>query len=478
MKLILRRAALGAVAAATLLIPPTPGASQLTVGTVDVADCVVPPADVKALCGTVQVLEDRGADTGRTLDLSVIVLPATGVARAGDPVFPLHGGPGAAARYLVPAFASHPLRASRDFVFVDQRGTGGSNPLHCEPDDLGALLEVVLAFKIPTDVCLDNDADPTLYGTSIAMDDLDQVRAALGYERINLWGGSYGTRAALEFMRRHPDHVRTVLLDGVAPPFMYIPLYSPPGAEAALDLVLEDCAAADECRTRFPDSRAQLARVLERLDARPERVNVLDPRDDEPTVVTLGRQHVAAAVLYALYNSFTAARLPTWIHDAHEGDLGPIANFAVSFSVGIASQFSFGMTMAVACAEDAARYGPEDADRVADGSFLGSALARNFLEACADWPPSAIEPAYWAPVRSDLPVLVFSGEGDPVTPPHWAERALQTLPNAGHAVFPDQGHGASSTRCGTSLFTAFVERGTVDGLDLSCAARNRRPPWG
>ena len=477
MRFTFRGAALGAVGLVAPLVTPVLVAGQLALGTADLTDCVVAPASVEALCGSVRVPEDRSAPGGRTLDLSVIVLPARGEA-VGDPVFPLHGGPGAAARYLVPAFASHPLRASRDFVFVDQRGTGESNPLHCEPDDLGALLEVVLSFKIPSDVCLDNAADPTLYGTSIAMDDLDQIRAALGYERINLWGGSYGTRAALEFMRRHPDRVRTVLLDGLAPPFMYIPLYFPPGAEAALDLVLEDCVADEGCRTRFPDSRAQLARVLERLDARPAAIEVVDPRNGTPTSLTFGRQDMAAAVLYALYNSFTAARLPTWIHDAHGGDLGAIANFAVSFSVGIASQFSFGMTMAVACPEDAARYDLDDADRVADGSFLGSALALNFLDACADWPLATIEPGYWAPVASDLPVLVFSGEGDPVTPPHWAEWALQTLPNARHAVFPDQGHGASSTRCGTSLFRQFVERGTAEGLDLACAAGNRRPPWG
>jgi pimeloyl-ACP methyl ester carboxylesterase len=472
---VLRRAFAGL---APLLAIPFAAGGQSKEHEWDLAPCTVPPADTEALCGTLTVPEDRTSGEGRMIGLSVIVLPATGEAPDPDPVFPLHGGPGAAARYLVPLFASHPLRDTRDFVFVDQRGTGASNGLHCEPAELPELMDVVLTFSMSAEDCLANDADPRLYLTSIAMDDLDDVRAALGYEKINLWGGSYGSRAALEFMRRHPERVRTALLDGLAPMDMYVPLYFPPGAEDALALALEDCMEDDACRLRFPNPRAALDEALDRLEADPATVTIDDPRTGEPVDLAFGREELAGAVLYALYNSQSTARLPSWIHDANHGELEGIASFAAAFSVGIGRQFAFGMTLAVACSEDAARYTLEDAERLAEGTFLGSTLARNFLEACAEWPVGAVNPEYWNYVESDVPTLVLSGQGDPVTAPTWAARVVQHLGESRHVVFPDNGHGATGSSCGRGLFEEFVRMGSVQGLEVACASDNRRPAWG
>ena len=165
---------------------------------------------VDALCGTLTVPEDPQVTGGRTIDLAVTVLPATGPegTHAPDPIFALHGGPGAAASFLAPLFAGIPARDRRDIVLVDQRGTGASNGMACTVDDAGEWLLLGLRFEMNPAGCPEFDADPTLYTTPIAMDDLDRVRAAMGYERVNLWGGSYGARAALVYMRRHPERVR------------------------------------------------------------------------------------------------------------------------------------------------------------------------------------------------------------------------------------------------------------------------------
>jgi pimeloyl-ACP methyl ester carboxylesterase len=424
------------------------------------------------------VPEDRMTSEGRKISLSIIVLPATGEEHDPDPIFPLHGGPGAAARFLIPLFASSPLRESRDFVFVDQRGTGQSNALACEPEDLTELMDVVLTFAVPVEDCLAHDADPRLYLTSLAMDDLDDVRQALGYETINLWGGSYGSRAALDYMRRHPARVRSALLDGAAPTDMYIPLYFPAGAERALDLVFEDCAADEGCHARFPDPAWALDRVLNRLQARPESVWITDPRTEDSVQVPFDRDRLAAAVLFALYNSGTAAQLPWWIQEAESGNLGPLADFAARFATGLAPQFSFGMMMAVACAEDAARYTLAEAERLAEGTWLGTRLARDFLASCAEWPDAEVEPEYWGYTRAEAPTLILSGQGDPVTPPEWADRVAEHLPNARHVVFTDNGHGATQSPCGSRLFTDFVAAGSVEDLDAACAAGNERPAWG
>ncbi len=456
------------------LLPAQPVRAQ----ELELSPCTVAPGDTDAHCGRLMVPEDPDRPSGRTIPIAVVVLPATGAEVHPDPVFFLHGGPGAAARYLIPLFVNDPLRDGRDFVFVDQRGTGASNGLDCRPEPLDDLLEVVLGFEMAGEVCPADRSDPTRYVTSIAMDDLDAVRTALGYADINLWGGSYGTRAALEYIRRHPSRVRTALLDGVAPAHMYIPLYFAPGAEAALGLALEDCRSDAACDERFPAVRAVLDGVLSELAARPARVRVTDPRTGLPEDIVLTRDYAAAAVLYALYNAGTAAQLPLWIHEADHGRFEPLASFAVAFSVGIAAQFSFGMTMAVSCPEDAARYDREQAEALGRGTFLGATLALNFLDACASWPAAEVDPAYWSPARSEVQALLFSGQADPVTPPQWAEQVLEHLPNGRHAVFPDLGHGATGTPCGRRLFGAFVAAGTAEGLDLGCAAQNRRPAFG
>jgi pimeloyl-ACP methyl ester carboxylesterase len=204
------------------------------------------PADniEDGLCGTWEVFENRDAAAGRRITLRVVVLPALSTNTASDPVFILAGGPGQAASELTEAIRVpfRQVNRDRDLVFVDQRGTGGSNPLTCELDEeapeeallLDPMADELLRARVVEQLgaCVASlDADPRFYTTPIAMDDLDDVREALGYDTINLWGGSYGTRAGLVFLRRHPDRVRTAILDGVAPVAMKLPLYM--GMDAA-----------------------------------------------------------------------------------------------------------------------------------------------------------------------------------------------------------------------------------------------------
>ncbi len=186
--------------------------------------CNVEGTSEKVKCGTYEVYENRNSKKGRKISLKVVVFPATGKELAPDPFVYVPGGPGSSATedapYVAPQFAK--IREHRDLLFVDQRGTGGSHPLNCSFFN-AADLQSYFGYFFPLDdvrKCreqLEQKADLTLYTTPIAMDDLDEVRAALGYERLNLFGGSYGTRASLVYLKRHPKHVRTVTLQGVAP---------------------------------------------------------------------------------------------------------------------------------------------------------------------------------------------------------------------------------------------------------------------
>ncbi|HEX5708738.1 MAG TPA: alpha/beta fold hydrolase, partial [Pyrinomonadaceae bacterium] len=259
-------------AASSVHAPASNGDAQAARPSLVLSDCEVPGIKGRARCGTYEVFENRDARVGRKISLKVVVLPATGAERAPDPYFYIPGGPGSSAVEDAPGVAQEltKIRERRDLVFLDQRGTGGSNPLNCplfDPADIQSYLEAFLPLEA-TRRCrtlLEPKADLKLYTTPFAADDMNEVRAALGYERINLYGASYGTRAALVYMRRHPASVRTATLHGVLPTDELITLAYAEDAQRALDGVLGECERDPACRAAFPrvreDARAAFARL-------------------------------------------------------------------------------------------------------------------------------------------------------------------------------------------------------------------------
>lgn len=264
--------------------PRTPGSTPpAPTARLALAPCKLPGVDREARCGTLEVFENRATRQGRRIGLRVAVLPALGATPAPDPLFILVGGPGQSAIAPAQAFTSifAGVLADRDIVLVDQRGTGGSNPLDCplsgSDDDPQGYMDDMLPVA-PLRECLRRlAADPALYTTPIAVDDLDDVRAALGYERINLYGSSYGTRAALVYMRSYPRHVRSAVLRGIVPTNMKVPLYYARDTQRALGLLFDECAADAACRRAFPDLPAKLAAAEERLKRGPVSVDVTLP---------------------------------------------------------------------------------------------------------------------------------------------------------------------------------------------------------
>jgi pimeloyl-ACP methyl ester carboxylesterase len=271
-------------------------------------DCQLRGLDGTAKCGTLQVYENRSTKKGRMIGLNIVVLPATGDKREPDPLVFFAGGPGAAATEdavgMAKAFPK--IREHRDLLFVDQRGTGKSNPLDCDfynPADLQSYLGYFFPLedvrKCRTQ--LESKADLTLYTTTIAMDDMDEVRAVLGYERLNLFGGSYGTRAALTYLKRHPQHVRTVTLQGVSPTNHYLPGDFPQQTERALQGVLAECAADEACNKAFPNLKDETKSVLAQLIKGPIEVEVQKPSSNDRVKVKLSRDLAAEAIRYMLY---------------------------------------------------------------------------------------------------------------------------------------------------------------------------------
>src|SRR5690242_12758606 len=447
-------------------------------------DCDVQGLQGKAKCGTLEVYEDRAARKGRKISLNIVVLPATGTPREPDPLFYFAGGPGSSATEDAPGIAQifAKVREHRDLVFVDQRGTGGSNPLNCEFFN-DSDLQSYFGYFFPLDdirkcrTQLEPKADLKLYTTTIAMDDIDDVRSALGYERLNLFGGSYGTRAALTYLKRHPQHVRTVLLQGVAPTDQYMPVDFAMQTERALQGVLSECVADKTCSTAFPNIKEESKAVLAQLIKGPVEVEIQKPNSTERVKLKLSRDLAAEAIRYMLYSPVPASRVPLIIHTAAQGNYAPLARTAIEYRQRLVATGSNGMYLSVTCAEDLPWIKPGEGERMAENTFLGDYRLRQQREACALWPRAEIERDYAQPVKSDVPVLILTGEWDPVTPPSNGERTAKTLTNSLHVVVPHGAHGLGGLEgmdCIDNLIVEFIEKGSTKGLNTECVKNIHR----
>jgi pimeloyl-ACP methyl ester carboxylesterase len=308
---------------------------------------------------------------------------------------------------------------------------------------------------------------------------VDDVRAALGYDRVNVEGGSYGTNVALEYMRRHPEHVRTAVLQGIVPPGTRSPLHFAQEAQTALDQVIAACARDSACHSAFPDPAGEMDRLLARLEKKPANVAVKDPKTGKPLDVVLGRSAVAQTIRYMLYAPITAAQIPLQLHEAAKGDLTPLAESAYFFG-NFATSMADGFYLSVTCSEDVAFFTPGEAEKAARGTFLGDFRARAQKAACSQWPRGETPANVNEPVRSDAPTLLVSGERDPVTPASWGEQAARTLTRSKHVVVPGGGHGYDGEKgleCLDRLALELIESGSEKNLDTSCVAKVEPIPF-
>jgi pimeloyl-ACP methyl ester carboxylesterase len=434
----------------------------------------------EAQCGTWRVFEDRAARSGRTIDLAVAVVPALANSPRPDPLFVLVGGPGQGATEAGASIAEvlRDVRRKRDIVLVDQRGTGKSNPLRCETDREQPLEELLAPHADPakTRAChAALAADTRLYATPVAMDDLDEVRGALGYERINLWGGSYGTRAALVYSRQHPERVRSLVLDGSAPFALKLPLYVARDAQRALDLLYGDCERDADCRAAFPEARAHFRELLARSSQRAIDVSFAHPRTGSPGRLRIEHAGLAGAARSLLYVPELASLLPLAVERAMTGDFAAFIASVDAFARGVS--VSTGMFLSIVCAEDVPRFDAVQAEQVSRDTFLGGAWLSDLRSECDNWPSAQLPHTYFEPVASDVPSLLLSGNLDPVTPPSWGEEVQRHLLRSRHIVVPGAGHGTTSLGCVPDLLAEFLESLDPAALDVTCVERLTRPPF-
>ena len=437
---------------------------------------------VGALCGLHEVWENRAAKSGRKIRLQVVVLPALAATPKPDPVFFFGGGPGEAIATEAGFFAGNELRRDRDLVFVDQRGTGEPDKLTCElgghEDDLQSYLGEMFPVAAVQE-CRDRLAkthDLTLYTSDLGMDDFDEVREWLGYGRINVSGGSYGTRAAQVYLRRHPRSVRAVILNGAVPMDEPLSLTHAAAGQRSLDLLLGWCEKDAACNAKFPAVRQEFRTVMDRLRREPVTVEFPHPKTGKPVRVKIAWNVVADGVRWALYSPGTSARLPLMIHQAAAGDFAPLALASIQSRLGAIQGITMGLFFSVTCAEDIPFIDPAEVPARTANTFLGDYRVRQQTAACGVWPRARIEPGHREAVHTDIPVLVINGERDPVTPPDFGKRLTTAMTHAVRIEVPYGTHN-SDDPCTDGIQREFIEKGSGDGLDLSCVSKIQPPKF-
>ena len=461
------------------------GAARLTAtvqrGRVQLKPCNSPSLTSEALCGKYEVYEDRVARAGRKIALNLILLPASSAKPVADPLFYLAGGPGGAATAYASEKFMNGLRRNREVVLVDQRGTGDSNPLNCPSSGSKEDMRGYFGEPFPTErirACraeLEKVANLKLYTTSIAMDDLDEVRGALGYERINVYGGSYGSTAALVYLRLHPEHVRTVAVFGVAPPDAKLPLSFARSVQDAMNRLFADCAADSACHEAYPNLESEFKTVLSQFDKGPVQMKVPNVFSGQEQEVTVTRDAFVDGIRQLFYVPNAASALPALIHFGAQGNLGALIGTAFQVVVQIDLRIARGMQFSVICSEDTPFITEADIKQSSANSFYGDARTRPTMGACAEWPRATVPASFLDPIKSDAPVLIVSGELDPVTPPWLAEPVARNLPHSRHVIIHNGTH--NSYECVEGVVADFIDKGTAQGLDTSCVEKIQRPPF-
>lgn len=439
---------------------------------------------IKARCGALLRPENPADPDSPTIELRIAVVPALNLSPENDPIVPIAGGPGQGSVefYAAMEVAFEPLRRDRDILLVDQRGTGESARMDCPIDDDAILFETEFSIDDTMEFigdCLDDlPHDPRYFTTSVAVTDLEAVRVALGYSALNLYGVSYGTRVAQHFARRYPEATRTVVIDGVVPPQISLGPEIATESQKAVNNILARCAEDAACNERFPDIEATFARIVAELRAAPVEVDVPHPNTGRVDSVSFGEGQFAGAVRLLAYNPTSIALLPLFIHEAGEGNWVPLGAQFMMTALQMSDMLALGMHNAVMCTEDVPFLDKDTIDYEGiEASYMGSFQLETLEAICASWPAGPIDDDFKAPLATDLPVLLLSGDADPITPPRYAELAAVDLSNATHLVGKHQGHGQISAGCTSQVVADFVAAADPTGLDTECLERNFVMPF-
>lgn len=474
-----------ALLSASLLAPTSYPDS--TIGTIEFSNCKIADASgenrYKAECALFEVPEDYSNPEGTKIELYIARFKSKNDKDRGDAMTLLAGGPGQGA---VDAFAPsirllNKINTDQDIYLIDQRGTGDSNQMQCQENNdlLGADFDPEEIIQY-TKECLEQlPGDAQFYTTSVAMRDLDNVRLALGLEQWNIYGGSYGTRTALHYLRQYPDSTRTVIIDAVVPPTKSLGPEIALESQRALDELLSRCAEDEDCHAAFPNLSEEVNSLMAELKTESRTVSIENIATGKLEEMEFTHAHLAVGIRLALYSPYTLSTLPTMLHEAAANDhYGPIARQSISMMRRMGDMLSIGMHNSVVCTEDVPFFDNENIDRSAlEATYMGVENVDMLQTMCSVWPTGPIDEDFKTPVVSDKPVLILSGTADPITPPSYGEQAAESLSNSLHIILKGQGHIQLNTGCMPTIVAKFVEAASVEGLEATCLDKLKPDPF-
>lgn len=439
-------------------------------------------ATAEAWCTTFDVPENRDDPHGRHIGLKLAIARSDAQVPETDMAVLLAGGPGEAATesWVVEAPAFSEVRKHHDVVLLDQRGTGSSNPLSCKQAE-EASKEVTFTLDLDKTrkevaTCLaevQTKADPRFYTTTIAAQDLEDVRKALGSPSFDLIGVSYGTRMAQQYLVHYPGSVRSVVLDSVVPNQLVLGEDFAANLDDALKKNFADCLAVAACKQRFGDSMQTLYQLRDALRANPHTVSFRDPQTYETVEQPLSELSLASVVRMFAYEPETAALLPLSINAAAHGDVGPLLGQAKLLSGDLSGDMNNGMSMSVICSEDADLLQPRPQDQ---NTILGNHLIDAIKAQCDVWPHGTRPADFHAALKSDKPILILSGELDPVTPSRYGADILPGLSDGRQLIFKGQGHSLLARGCMPQLLGKFIDKPDPKQLDATCLDKLANTP--
>jgi pimeloyl-ACP methyl ester carboxylesterase len=463
-----------------LMLTSFEGHAQET-GKIDLDYCHIPGLNQEVLCGTYTVEENRQQPNGRTIDLQISILPAVSETKEPDPLVLFAGGPGQGARsmgrFVKMAFSE--VNETRDIVLIDQRGMGDSRPLECDFPEMD-LTEMdsdkmqEISIEALKKCAATIDADVTQYTQDIANQDIHEALEALGYDQVNLYGASWGTRSILLYANQFPEKIRTVTVDGVAPLSNRVPLYFTRDAEKALNLLLQDCSVDEQCNNAFEDIEQRFRQFMNDFPEEGIPTRLADPNTGKMVDVTINKEAVISSIRTILYSPDLSRMLPVVMERLMENDFRPLAGIMSAMGdMGM----TIGATLTILCSEEFARISDAEIKEQASVGFEAATFATQMADSCELWPRAPLPGIYNQELVQNMPTLILNGTLDPVTPPYWGDDMAVHFPNSRHLIAPNTGHNVAPVGCADDLIAQFIKEASYENIDDACLQEIKRPSF-
>ncbi len=448
--------------------------------------CKPENASDSVFCGYYSTWENKKAAAGKKIEIYVVVIPAIHSEEKKDPVFFFEGGPGAAASNSLSFYSEpgNPYRQYQDVVLIDVRGTGKSNPLHCNSLEFKAGLQDQFKEMYPGTAvvrCRDSLSktnDLTQYTTENVVQDLEEIRAWLGYDKVNLYGLSYGTRVAQTYMKLFPESIVSATLWSPVAMNAKMPLFHARFAQDAINKIFDECLKDSLCRSEFPDIKNDFINLMSSWKTKSKQFHYTD-QQGLPVSIEIPWPAFHTKIRSLSYHPAGMRTIPFIIHSAAKGDLKPFIKLFPKESV-MDDFIAEGFYLCITCAEDVPFITEKEIPALIADTYMGNYRIEQQRRACSLWNSAHLSPDILHPVSSAIPTLILSGGLDPVTPMAWADSIAAGLKNCRIIRIPQMGHlfdGLSNDQCFDTIVADFLRNHDLSRLNDSCISSMTPPEF-